>query len=203
MTMRSFSEIHAIAAQRKGGADALEALVEKPISREALAAVSEDRWLSAMARSLFEAGFTWKVIDAKWEGFEAAFDGFNPARVAAYHPEDIGRLLADRRIVRNGDKISAVIANAHFLRDIASAHGSASRFFKDWPDSDFVGLLDLLAKKGARLGGLTGPRMLRRVGRASFILSPDVIARLIAEGVVVKAPKAIRRRLALRQRPQR
>jgi 3-methyladenine DNA glycosylase Tag len=87
MTMRSFAEIHAIAAKRKGGADALEA------------AVPEDRWLSAMARSLFEAGFDWKVIDAKWERFQAAFDGFNSARVAAYHPEDIHRLLADRRIV--------------------------------------------------------------------------------------------------------
>jgi 3-methyladenine DNA glycosylase Tag len=190
--MRSFEEIYAIAAKRKGGGKALEALLDRPLPRDAVAAIADDRWLSSMARSLFEAGFNWKVIDAKWEGFESAFGGFDPRRVAYFHDEEFDRLLADDRIVRNGAKVTAVIDNARFICGLASEHGSAGRFFADWPDTDFVGLLEVLTKRGARLGGVTGQRMLRRLGRASFVLSPDVIARLIAEGIVAKAPSGRR-----------
>jgi len=195
--MRSFEEIYAIAAKRKGGGEALEALLDRPLPRDAVAAIADDRWLSSMARSLFEAGFNWKVIDAKWEGFESAFGGFDPRRVAYFHDEEFDRLLADDRIVRNGAKVTAVIDNARFICGLASEHGSAGRFFADWPDTDFVGLLEVLTKRGARLGGVTGQRMLRRLGRASFVLSPDVIARLIAEGIVAKAPSGRRDKQAV------
>ncbi|MDW4550684.1 DNA-3-methyladenine glycosylase I [Defluviimonas sp. D31] len=190
--MRDFDEIFAIAAARKGGPSDLEARLAKPLSREALTVISDDRWLSAMAKCLFQAGFHWKVIEAKWDGFEAAFDGFNPARVALYGDRDMDRLLADTGIVRNGAKIAAVIANAVFLTDLAREHGSAARFFSDWPDEDQVGLTALMAKRGARLGGVTGQRVLRLMGSDAFILSADVIARLIAEGVVDKAPTSKR-----------
>ncbi|MHC0054565.1 DNA-3-methyladenine glycosylase I [Actibacterium sp. D379-3] len=188
--MRSIEEIYQIAAGRKGGADALEALLEKPLPSDALAAQPDDRWLSAMAKCLFQAGFNWKVIAAKWPGFEEAFDGFLPGRVALYNDDDMDRLLADARIVRNAAKISAVIENAIFLTDLARDHGTAARFFADWPDDDLVGLLDLMKKRGARLGGVTGQRVLRMMGKDSFMLSADVTARLIAEGVVDKPPSS-------------
>ncbi|WP_300303225.1 DNA-3-methyladenine glycosylase I [Ferrovibrio sp.] len=190
--MRSFEKIYAIAAKRKGGGAALEALIEKPLPRNKIAAIADDRWLSSMARSLFEAGFNWAVIDAKWDGFEAAFHRFDPSRIVRYGDEQIDRLLSDDSIVRNGAKIMAVVDNAHFIRELTAEYGSAGRFFADWPDTNFVGLLEVLTNRGSRLGGVTGQRMLRRLGRSSFILSPDVIARLIAEGVVAKAPSGRR-----------
>ncbi|SDM47927.1 DNA-3-methyladenine glycosylase I [Maricaulis salignorans] len=190
--MRSFDEIFAIAADRKGGPDALEALLSKPLPAEELASIPDDRWLSMMAKCLFQAGFHWKVIEAKWPGFEAAFEGFDPPRVAFYGDEEIDRLLSDTGIVRNGAKIMAVIENARFLADLAAEHGSAAKFIADWPADDFIGLMDVLAKRGSRLGGATGQRALRWMGKESFILSQDVSARLIAEGVVAKAPTSKR-----------
>ncbi|MCU9847957.1 DNA-3-methyladenine glycosylase I [Defluviimonas sp. WL0024] len=190
--MRDFDEIFAIAAARKGGPSALEARLAMPAPREALAAVPDDRWLSAMAKCLFQAGFHWKVIEAKWDGFETAFEGFNPARVALYGDRDLDRLLADTGIVRNGAKIAAVIANAVFLTDLAREHGSAAGFFSDWPDADQAGLTAFMARRGARLGGVTGQRVLRLMGKDAYILSADVTARLIAEGIVDKAPTSKR-----------
>lgn len=190
--MRSFDDIFQISAARKGGAAALEALIEKPLPAERLAEIGDDRWLSAMAKCLFQAGFNWKVIEAKWAGFEAAFDGFDPKRVAHYSDEDVDRLLSDKRIVRNGAKISAVIDNAVFLTELAREHGSAARFFADWPSDNYLGLLEILTKRGSRLGGATGQRMLRMMGKDSFILSISVTARLIAEGVVDKEPSSKR-----------
>lgn len=190
--MRSFDEIYAISASRKGGDDALEALLSRPLPVSELAAISDDRWLSCMTKSIFQAGFSWKVIDIKWPGFEEAFEGFNPGRVAMYADEAMDRLMGDRGIVRNGPKIAATIENAVFVTDLAREHGSAAAFFAAWPDEDQVGLLALIKQRGCRLGGNTGQRFLRAMGKDGFVLSQDVTARLIAEGVIDKPASAKR-----------
>ena len=139
-----------------------------------------------MTKCIFQAGFNWKVVDAMWPGFEAAFNGFDVRRCAALHEEDIDRLVSDRRIVRHGPKIKSVQENAVFLRGLAAEHGTAGKAFAEWPSEDYVGLLAMLKKRGARLGGTTGQYVLRFAGKDSFILSRDVTARLVAEGVVDK-----------------
>ncbi len=182
--MRRFDELYAIAAARKGGEEALEALLDTPRSAAELAAIPDDRWLSAMARQVFQAGFSRKVIAAKWDGFEAAFDGFDPEHVALYGDDELDRLLADARIIRNGQKITAVVQNAALIRDLEDEHGSAAQVFAHWPGADLAGLLEMMKKRGSRLGGNTGQRVLRMMGRDSYVLTPDVTARLKAEGVI-------------------
>ncbi|MBZ0325246.1 MAG: DNA-3-methyladenine glycosylase I, partial [Alphaproteobacteria bacterium] len=137
--MEAFATIRARAAARKGGEAALDALMPAVKSAEALRAIPDDRWLAGMAKRIFQAGFVWKVIEDKWHGFEAAFDGFDPKRVAMMADGDLDALLADDRIVRNGRKIEATRENAVFLVDLAREHGSAARFFADWPDEDYIG----------------------------------------------------------------
>ena len=136
--MRDFEDIYAIAADRKGGAEALETLLITPLTSDEVSTTSDDRWFSAMAKCLFQAGFNWKVIEAKWPGMEEAFDCFDPTKVAAYRDEDVDRLLSDTRIVRNGAKVAAVIDNAHFIRELASMNGSAGAFFGNWPNEHYV-----------------------------------------------------------------
>ena len=78
--MRSFAEIYEIASERKGGEEALEALLGPASSAQELAKIPDDRWLAKMAQCIFNAGFNWKVVEAKWPGFEEAFEGFNRVR---------------------------------------------------------------------------------------------------------------------------
>lgn len=186
--MRTFDEIHAIAAARKGGGDALEAMLEKPLSPAELEQIPDDRWLSRFSRHVFSAGFNWKVIESKWPGFEEAFHGFDIGKCAMMDDAWFDQLIQDTRIVRHGAKIQSVRDNAAFLQELAAEHGSAARCFARWPQDDFIGLLDLLKKRGTRLGGSTGAYALRFMGLDSFILSRDVVARLIAEGVIDKPP---------------
>ncbi|SOE17521.1 DNA-3-methyladenine glycosylase I [Hoeflea halophila] len=186
--MRSFDEIFDIAANRKGGAEALNAMLPLPKRAGELAAIPDDRWLAAMTRGVFQAGFNWKVVESMWPGFEAAFDGFDPGKCAMLNDEDFGRLVADTRIIRNGAKIRSVQENAIFVRELAAQSGGAGKAIAAWPSTDFVGLLDLFKKRGSRLGGTTGQYCLRSQGRDSFILSQSVVDRLIAEGVVDKQP---------------
>ncbi len=62
-------------------------------------------------------------------------------------------------------------------------HGSFGKFLANWPSADQIGLLDLLAKRGSRLGGNTGQMFLRFVGWDGFVTSQDVVACLRDAGL--------------------
>lgn len=181
--MRSFDEIFDIAAARKGGAEALKAQLSKP--DPSVSTLPEDRWLSILTKGVFQAGFNWKVIENKWDGFEAAFHGFDLGRNAFMNDEDFDSHLRNTDIVRNATKIQSVRENAVFLMELRE-EGGAGKVLGGWPSEDFIGLLDLLKKRANRLGGMTAQYSLRFAGRDAFILSRDVTARLIAEGLIDK-----------------
>jgi len=192
--MRTFQEIFDVAAGRHGGAAALDAAIAQHKAKPPaeLAAIPDDRWLSMASKCVFRAGFNWSVIDKKWPGTEEAFHGFDVRWCALMSDEDFDALLKDTRIVRNAQKVNAVRRNGRFLLDLAAEHGSAAAFFAGWPDSDYAGLLEVLDKRGDRIGGGTGMMFLRFMGRSSFITSKDVTAALIREGVIDKPPSAKR-----------
>ena len=188
--MRSFAELRALAAERKGGAEALDRLIGKPENAGDIAALPDAFYLEEMTRRVFQSGFSWKVIEAKWDGFRTAFRGFDVNACAFMDPDWFDALTKDTRIVRNAQKIRSVPDNARFILDCAAEYGSFGKMIAFWPDSDYVGLLDVLKKRGSRLGGVTGQYFLRFAGKDGFILSKDVVGRLIAEGVVTKPPSS-------------
>jgi 3-methyladenine DNA glycosylase Tag len=182
-----FKAIRARAEKRKGGPKALEKLLPKKPDLKALAKIPDDRILSEMTQRVFSAGFAWSVIESKWPGFEQAFLGFKPAKLL-FQPDDFwDALLSDTRIVRNGAKIASVRENAAFIQEISKEHGSFGKFLAQWPSSDEIGLLDLLAKRGSRLGGNSGQMFLRFIGWDGFVTSQDVVACLRDAGLDVAA----------------
>src|SRR6185436_20160875 len=171
-----FKTIRARAEKRKGGPKALGRLLPPKPDQKALAKLGDDRVLAEMTRRVFSAGFAWSVIATKWPGFEEAFLGFDPGRLL-FQPEEFwDGLVKDTRIVRNGAKIMSVRANARFVKNVAEEHGSFGKMLAQWPSADEVGLIDLLAKRGERLGGNTGQMLLRFLGWDGFVLSRDVVA---------------------------
>lgn len=185
MARVSFKSIQARAAKRKGGETALAALLPKKPDNKALAKLTDDRVLAEMARRVFCAGFVWSVIDKKWPGFEEAFLGFNPKRLLFQPAEFWEKLTQDTRIVRNPTSIRSVRDNAKFVTDIAAEHGSFGKFLAAWPADDQIGLLEIFAKRGSRLGGFSGQYLLRFLGRDSFILTGDLMMCLRDAGVPI------------------
>jgi 3-methyladenine DNA glycosylase Tag len=182
-----FKAIRARAEKRKGGAKALEKLLPPKPNMKALAKLTDDRILAEMTQRVFCAGFAWSVIENKWPAFEKAFLGFKPAKLI-FQPDDFwDALLSDTRIVRNGAKIASVRENAAFVAEIAKEHGSFGKFLAQWPSSDQIGLLDLLTKRGSRLGGNTGQMLLRFIGWDGFVTSQDVVACLRDAGLDIAA----------------
>jgi len=71
----------------------------------------------------FQAGLSWITILKKRENFRAAFQGFDPVRIARWDRADVARLLADPGIVRHRGKIEAAIANARAWESIEARQG--------------------------------------------------------------------------------
>jgi|TARA_B110000438_G_scaffold303554_1_gene365586 3-methyladenine DNA glycosylase Tag len=184
--MTSFQSIYDIAAKNRGSEELLEAILPKHKTPETLAELTDDRYLSMMTRCVFRAGFVWRVIDNKWPGFESAFSNFNPMAVAHFSDERLEELAQDRSIVRNFTKIVSVRNNAVYVLDKQRSHGSFGAFIAEWPTNNITGLWLELKKKGCRLGGNSGPMMLRSMGKDTFLMTKDVCAALVNHGFVDK-----------------
>ncbi len=87
-------------------------------------------YLEALSRPVFQAGMSWRVIDAKWDGIREAFKEFDPPTVAAFGPDEVDRLLEDPRIVRSRPKIEATIDNAQTMIDLDKEHGGFRNYLR-------------------------------------------------------------------------
>jgi len=185
--MRTFESIFAQAAARKGS-ETLESLLPEPKTAAQLQSETDDRYLAEMAKAVFRSGFVWKIIENKWPGFEEAFDRFDTMACAMLSDEDLEALTQDTRIVRHAKKIGTVRSNAQFVRDVKDSHGGFGSYLAQWPEDDIVGVWAELKRRGARLGGNTGPYFLRFTGKDTFMLAADVVAALVEMGIVEKTP---------------
>ncbi len=87
-------------------------------------------------RALFElltlegaqAGLSWITILKRREGYRRAFAQFELHRVAAFGESDMQRLLADKDIIRNRQKLISTIGNAQRVLDLQREQGSFDSF---------------------------------------------------------------------------
>jgi DNA-3-methyladenine glycosylase I len=75
-----------------------------------------------------QAGLSWEIILRKREGFRAAFDNFDPAKIARYDEKKIKELLGDERIIRNRLKIESAISNARAFLAVQKECGTFARY---------------------------------------------------------------------------
>jgi DNA-3-methyladenine glycosylase I len=87
-------------------------------------------FLEVMTKAVFQSGISWRVVEAKWDGFREAFEGFDPLSVAGLDPPDVDRLVGDTRIIRNRRKIEATIQNARTMLDLDRKHGGFRRYLR-------------------------------------------------------------------------
>jgi DNA-3-methyladenine glycosylase I len=76
----------------------------------------------------FQAGLSWITILRKRQNFIAAFDGFDPERIAGYGPDDVERLMNDPGIVRNRLKVNSAVTNAQSFLEARRHRDTGSRW---------------------------------------------------------------------------
>jgi len=110
-----------------------------------------------------QAGLSWETILRKRENYRAAFDNFNPAKVAKYDERKIAALLQDEGIIRNRLKINSAVTNAIAFLEVKREFGSFDKYV--W---SFVNGKSLRRKPGEPLAART---------EVSDALSKDLIKR--------------------------
>ena len=124
-------------------------------------------------RTLFEflilegaqAGLSWETILNKRENYRAAFDQFDPGRVAAYDRRKMQRLLKDPGIVRNRLKISSAVGNAKAFLRVAEQFDSFDRYIWRFVDG------------APRVNSRKSPRQVPAKTAESDAMSKDLKAR--------------------------
>jgi DNA-3-methyladenine glycosylase I len=86
----------------------------------------------------FQAGLAWIVILRKREAFRAAFERFDPDKVARFGAADVERLMADPGIVRARAKIEATIVGARIFRAMRDRGEDFVRYCWSFTDGDVV-----------------------------------------------------------------
>ena len=81
-----------------------------------------------------QAGLSWITILRKRDAYRAAFDGFDPAKVARYTPARIERLLQNAGIVRNRLKIASAVNNARRFLEVQAEFGSFDAYVWQFVD---------------------------------------------------------------------
>ena len=86
-------------------------------------AKSLDDYLEHLSKSVFQAGISWRVVEAKWPTIKKAFHDFDVERVARLSDRAVDKLATDERVIRSRPKIAAVVHNANALLEVERAGG--------------------------------------------------------------------------------
>jgi len=75
-----------------------------------------------------QAGLSWYTVLRKRGHYRAAFDGFDPEKIARYDEAKIAALLADPGIIRNRAKVAAAVNNAQRFLVVREEFGSFAAY---------------------------------------------------------------------------
>lgn len=94
---------------------------------------SERGLFERIALESFQSGLSWEIVLRKRPALREVFCDFDPDTVAAFGDDDIARLLADARIIRNRAKIDATIGNARATVALREHGGLAALIWSHRP----------------------------------------------------------------------
>lgn len=136
--------------------------------------VDDDRALfERLCLEIFQAGLSWLIVLKKRPALVAAFDGFDPVRVAQYDENDIERLMSDAGIIRNRRKIAAVIGNARKVVEICESEGSFAAWIQRHHPRDKAAWVKLFRQTFAFTGGEVVGEFLMSIGVLPGAHRPD------------------------------
>jgi len=95
-----------------------------------------DEYLEHLSKGVFQAGISWRVVDAKWPTIKTAFHKFKVERVARMTDREIDALAKDERVIRSRPKIAAIVHNAREILTLEREEGFKKhlRSFDEYED---------------------------------------------------------------------
>ncbi|MFL1454624.1 DNA-3-methyladenine glycosylase I [Marinobacter sp. GN3S48] len=81
-----------------------------------------------------QAGLSWITILRKQDSYRAAYDQFNPERIACYNDDKVEELLGNPGIIRNRLKVKSIIRNARSFLELKEQGIDFSEFLWSFVD---------------------------------------------------------------------
>ncbi|HRI03885.1 MAG TPA: DNA-3-methyladenine glycosylase I [Pyrinomonadaceae bacterium] len=75
-----------------------------------------------------QAGLSWDTVLKKRDAYRAAFDNFDPAKVAKYSDAKCAKLMLNEGIIRNRLKIASAVRNAKAFLAVQKEFGSFDKY---------------------------------------------------------------------------
>lgn len=114
---------------------------------------NDDAYFENMARVIFQAGLSWRLIERKWPNFQEAFENFSINRIARFTDDDVKRLMANEGIVRNRKKILATIHNATQFQTIKKELESFQAYIDTLDKSNNYALVIKDSERNSNISG--------------------------------------------------
>jgi hypothetical protein len=118
--------------------------------------------LAVITRAVMQAGLSWAFLDATWDAYAPAFDGFEPVAVAAYGEADVERLMTTPGIIHSKSKLEGTIRNARALLELEREFGSVRAYQTSF--AEYTALRKDAKKRFAFMGDLNTYYWLFRTG---------------------------------------
>lgn len=86
----------------------------------------------------FQSGLSWEIILNKKDYFRKAFSNYNLEEISKFQEDTVNELLKNCNIIRNRQKIEAVINNAKIFIEIQKEFGSFSKYIWKFTNEQII-----------------------------------------------------------------
>lgn len=142
---------------------------------------TDDEYFNMLKLIVFYSGFKADTVTRKLHIINNHFPDYKT--ISLFDEKNILAILSDKEMIKNRDKISAIISNAKTFKNIVDQYGSFQNYLESFePELSFENLMLLkeeLTYKFDYLGGITVYHFLTDIGL--LVLKPDRVLTRIFE----------------------
>ncbi|MBY8991904.1 MAG: DNA-3-methyladenine glycosylase I [Candidatus Lokiarchaeota archaeon] len=94
-------------------------------------------YFEILSKAVFNAGFSYRVVDAKWEGIKEVFYDFDPFTISKWTVDEVSFALNSPKIIRNPKKVNAIVSNAKIFLELVEKYGSFEKYLKTFREEPY------------------------------------------------------------------
>lgn len=122
---------------------------------------ADQEYFEILCLCILQAGLGWGMVRKNWSKFKRGFYGFNIQRLAN---AKIDELLKRDGVIKNKNKVKAIINNAKEFQNIKQDKNSFSNFLKSLKEMRDKEAIKILTQKFTHVGGYTAEYYLHSMG---------------------------------------
>ncbi|MFX0106586.1 MAG: DNA-3-methyladenine glycosylase I [Candidatus Hodarchaeota archaeon] len=112
----------------------------------------EREYFEILSKAVFNAGFSYQVVNRKWEGIKEIFHQFDPKIISNWTVDDIGNALESPKIIRNSKKVNAIVENAKVFLKLLEKYGTFNNYLKTFRERPYKEKQKIISKQFKWLG---------------------------------------------------